>query len=755
MTLGMARVIWTINDLSMFVDEVAMGYVTMVIKAERGPIADPKIISSLEEYRRIFGKKVDYTTDPLVVEMALRQGGRLNVIRTAHYTDSEDPTTLTALKSSVVLQDRGDVSTSGYAQSTTAGPYSITAAASGRVTGIEVGPYIIATGVNDKLKLRVGTGAVPEASQTVTLTEGTRTCDEIVDDINSGTTDITAINDGNQVLITATVVTKFLEIESVAHDAYSTLGFAEAAYPCEVGTATLSVEVDAGQAQVFTLTAGVRTAGQICTNLSALTGAKASVVDGKLKIKSDTTGTSSKIQITSTSTADTVLGLDNSLHAGRATGTQQDTLTIEAKDPGSFGDDLRIFIYDSPLDSENSFDLKVVYYRQGDMQEWYTNLSMDSTSQRYVVNYINERSQLIQVTDESSDTPSPMNRPEESDIVIGFALEGGDDGLAGFDDSDWIGDAAAQTGIYAADQAYMSMDLMVPGTTSATVYQALIAYCELRGDMIAYGQVPYGLDPEDCVDWRLGNAPYQHGAFNSHRFALFFGRPLVYDDLDDTRKYISCLGHLASCLCKTDNYYGYHFAPVGPRRGKVALCEGIDFNIGKSRSTGYGDLFAEYGINYLMISHFPGIEGAMFWEQRTTWRPASALRELNVVRFITIMNRMLMPVLRTFLFEPNHPVTWREIHRTLQPAFDDWKAKYAIYDYCLQTDRDAFFDGGVLKNAVINSGLDIDRGIYHCRALIQPTRTIYYLEFTLGVMRTGEAFSEYTEMKELPGWVVQ
>jgi phage tail sheath protein FI len=297
------------------------------------------------------------------------------------------------------------------------------------------------------------------------------------------------------------------------------------------------------------------------------------------------------------------------------------------------------------------------------------------------------------------------------------------------------------------------MDIMIPGTTSSTVYRELIAYCEGRGDMIAYGQVPAGNDPEDAVNWRLGNGGYTHPAFNSHRFALFFGRPLVYDSRDGAKKYISCLGHLAACLCKTDNDYGPIYAPVGPKRGAVGLVEGIDFNIQDYRSTGYADLFAESGINYLMISHMPGLEGAMFWEQRTTQRIPSALRELNVIRFITMVNRMLMPILRSYLYDPNHPVTWREIHRVLQPAFEEWKVKYSIYDYAIQTDRDAFFDGGVLKNAVLNSELDIDRGIYHCRALIQPTRAIYYLEFTLGVLRTGEAFENYANMKVLPGWV--
>ena len=89
MTLGAARVIWRINDLSLFVDEIVRGYVTMIIKAERGEMGKARIISTMEEYRKRYGKKVSWTTDPLVVEMALRQGARLNLIRTAHYQDTD------------------------------------------------------------------------------------------------------------------------------------------------------------------------------------------------------------------------------------------------------------------------------------------------------------------------------------------------------------------------------------------------------------------------------------------------------------------------------------------------------------------------------------------------------------------------------------------------------------------------------------------------------------------------------------------
>ena len=373
---------------------------------------------------------------------------------------------------------------------------------------------------------------------------------------------------------------------------------------------------------------------------------------------------------------------------------------------------------------------------------------MDTEDERYVVNYINERSLLVTVTDEGSTNVAYTNRPAET--MTSAVLTGGDDGDP-LTTADYIGDDLVQTGIYACDRTDLSMDIIIPGSTNISVMQALVAFCENRGEYFAHLNTPAGLDPNDAKAWRMGDSPYSHEAFNSPYAAIWYGRPLCYDSRTDSRKYISNLGHLAKCIANTDTNYDYHYAPVGPRRGTVDLVEGLDFNVFDWR--GYRDLFAEYQIDYLMISRDKGIEGALFWENYTTQRAASALREINVMRFLIAMRKVLVPLLRMFLFEPNHPVTWREIHRTLDPQFRLWKDKYAIYDYVLQTDRDAFFDGGLLKNAVLNSGLEIDQGIYRARALVQPTRAIRYLEFEVGVMRTGEAFSEYTELKELPGWV--
>lgn len=742
MGLGTARVIYTINDLSLYTDELLRGYVIALVQTERGPLWQPIMIHSWDEFERMFGRTYSGSNDPLVLKMGLLQGAKFIVIRLANCTDPSDKSTISATRSSVTLNDRGGTPTAASIISEV-GPFTFAAPYSGNTTGDEVGPYTIETGASDKLTVAVGAGA----DQTVTFTSGTRTAQNIVDEINAQTTDLTASIVDGCVKIAANTVTDSVILKTVANDAYTVLGFVTGTYAAYAGTDSLVVSVDGGADQTFELTTGPLTAGEVAEIINdTISGAVASASQGCLVLTSSTTGDDSTLQVQVATTA-SAFGFDNTEVTGTE-GVPQPTMTFESANEGAWGNSLKIDVYDSDLNPSTHFDIRVSYSLQGGLNEYFGNLSMDPEDERYFVNYINERSLLVEVTDENSTNPAYTNRPAET--VSSQIMTGGDDGDP-LTTADYIGDDLVQTGIYAADKTDLSMDIIIPGTTNISVYQALIAFCENRGEYFAHLAAPSGLDPNDAKAWRMGETPYSHEAFNSPYAALWYGRPLCYDSRTDSRKYISNLGHLAKCIANTDTNYDYHYAPVGPRRGVVDLVEGLDFNVYEWR--GYRDLFAEYQIDYLMISREKGIEGALFWENYTTQRAASALREINVVRFLIAMRKVLVPLLRMYLFEPNHPLTWREIHRSLEPQFRLWKDKASIYDYVLQTDRDAFFDGGILKNAVLNSGLEIDQGIYRARALVQPTRAIRYLEFEVGVMRTGEAFSEYTELKELPGWV--
>lgn len=75
---------------------------------EKGPIGVPRLITSLTEFQRVFGGYISQSYAPHAVEGAFRNkpGMRLYVVRTAHYTDPSDPTTLTAAAATVSLKDR-------------------------------------------------------------------------------------------------------------------------------------------------------------------------------------------------------------------------------------------------------------------------------------------------------------------------------------------------------------------------------------------------------------------------------------------------------------------------------------------------------------------------------------------------------------------------------------------------------------------------------------------------------------------------
>jgi hypothetical protein len=743
MTLGAARVIYEINDLSLYVDQLMRGYVVVLVKCERGPVWTPTPVASLDEYERIFGRTFAGSTDPLVLKMGLLQGAKFIVIRLVHCDDAGNKDTMTAANATIVLDDAGSTPTPAKIESKV-GTFTVTAPTPGQVIGTEVGPFTFGEGVADTMSLTIG-----NTTFTFQLAGSGQTPQQVVDQINSATNNLTAsVIGGAYIKMTCNNPNDGLSILPVANDAYSILGFIETTYPSIPGNNLLVFSIDGGADQSFHLTPGKRSAAQVAEDLAIMTGGGALSYNGKVRVVSATTGLSSSIQVKANSTALGVLGFDTDLHIGTL-GISQPTLKGEAINPGAWGNALKVHTYKGSLNPETNFDMRITYSLQGGLDEYFSDLNMDPESDHYAPTYINSRSQLMKFYDMYSENVYPTNMP----IINGdgINLYGGEDGLEGFNESDYIGDEMVQTGIYAANQTDMSIDIMIPGTSSISVLQALVAFCENVGVYVAYANPPAGLDPMNVKAWRMGEDPYSHEAFNSHRLSLFAFRPLCFDSKYDSRAYISNLGHLAACIAKTDTYYDYYYAPVGPRRGTVDLVEGIDFNMADYH--GYQDLFADYGINYLMICRDQGIEGAVFWEQYTTQRAASALRDLNVVRFLTMMRRVLVPVLRMFLFEPNHPVTWREIHRTLEPVFQEWKDRYAIYDFVLQTDRDAYWDGGVLKNAIINTGLDIDQGIYHARALIQPTRAIRYIEFEVGVLRTGEAFSNYTEMTTLPGWV--
>ena len=479
---GAARAIITTADAAIYVDQINKGYVIVVIKCERGPVWEPVLVASWDEFERTFGSTWSYSTDPLVLKMGLLQGAKFIAIRAVHCTDVTDQNTSTAVCSSVTVNDRGDIPTSGKVISG-AGAWNIVAPTPGSVTGTEVENFTFGPGTSDKLLIAVGTGA----DQTVTLSGSNLTGIEVAGQINASTTGLTASVLNGKIKLAANNAADSIAIKATGADCYSVLGLLEGVYAAIPGQNTLVVSIDAGADQTFTLTPGIRTAGQVIADLAGLAGASVVAALGSFSITSITTGPSSSVQIKSNSTAATLLGFDNIVHSGTA-GAAQPTLRYTAVNPGVWGDFLKVYHSDSFLQPGLLFDVSVFFEKQSQLNAVYPNVSMDPESERYVVNYINQRGALVFVEDLNSTNVAYTNRPAVN--TSGVYLTGGADGLTGWTDADWVGDPYSKTGFFAADKTDLAMDIIIPGSTSITVYQALAAYCEDRGDLNRLREFP-------------------------------------------------------------------------------------------------------------------------------------------------------------------------------------------------------------------------------------------------------------------------
>lgn len=164
-----------------------------------------------------------------------------------------------------------------------------TAATSASVLGTVAETFNVQTGVNDSLKIAIDGGA----PLTFTLTAGAaRTALQVASDINTGLGATIATVSSGKILLTSTTTgaSSEINIETVANDAYTLLGF--------------TVSDNTGTAKVL------RTAAQIAANINGVFPGVASSAGGVVTLTSTVAGPTSKIQTESaTNPAYATLGI--------------------------------------------------------------------------------------------------------------------------------------------------------------------------------------------------------------------------------------------------------------------------------------------------------------------------------------------------------------------------------------------------------------------------------------------------------------
>lgn len=397
--------------------------------------------------------------------------------------------------------------------------------------------------------------------------------------------------------------------------------------------------------------------------------------------------------------------------------TPADTLTVHAINQGSWGDQLSVTIEDGTQDPVNGFNL--IVKDKDEIVEVFKDLSMDEAVASHVEQVINERSDFILVQDLAPASGTATDRPAAGS----YALTGGNNGLTGLVDGDYIGDPSQHTGIYSFDEIDALNMLMIPGVTSAPVITAGVSYAEGRKDLMLIADVPIHLEPMEAVDFRKGQGMYSHAAFNSSYAALYYPWLAISDPVNSKKRLIPPCGAVAGCYARSDQKTHVWYAPAGIDRGRIFNA----LSVGYKTSRGERDVLYPEGINVIAV--FPDT-GINIWGQRTLQSQPSAVDRVNVRRLMMFMEEAIAESSRFVVFEPNHPQTWRALERLVNPFLQDIKEKGGLYDYAFQCNEET------------NTPVVIDRNEMIARVFVKPTKTAEFIELNFVLTSTGADFKE-------------
>ncbi|BAY24862.1 hypothetical protein NIES2100_46600 [Calothrix sp. NIES-2100] len=372
----------------------------------------------------------------------------------------------------------------------------------------------------------------------------------------------------------------------------------------------------------------------------------------------------------------------------------KDYLVLEASSEGEWGNNLQAIVDYDTADSDDKelFNLTVRYVDGEQIAaEKIRNISINSSSTRYVVDVLKVESSFVRVANPAQTIPG---RPDEttldrdgnppSDQLTGKGSNG--DPL--LDDSFYVGQEGAKTGIFALEKADLFNLLCIPPVNrdkdiSSSTWSQALAYCKKRRAILL-------VDPPSS--WRTA-ADVTSGLDNfvadlrNENAVLYFPRVKIPDPLKENRlEEFPPSAVLAGVMARTDAARGVWKAPAGID----AVLNGVRQLTDKLTDGENGQL-NPLGVNCLRT--FP-VYGNIVWGARTLKgadRLASEWKYLPVRRLTLFLQESLYRGTQWVVFEPNDEPLWSQIRLNVgafmnnlfrQGAFQGKTPKEAYFVKC-------------------------------------------------------------------------
>lgn len=294
-------------------------------------------------------------------------------------------------------------------------------------------------------------------------------------------------------------------------------------------------------------------------------------------------------------------------------------------------------------------------------------------------------------------------------------------------DSAVIGNPSAGTGLYSisSPETYDINVLCLPGCTSGAVIGQGLQFCEARGDCLYIVDPPFGLRPQQVVDWHNGMLLSDlSSAINSSYGALYWGWLRIFDQYNSVDVWIPPSGHVSGVFARTARVAEQWYAPAGVRRGRLLTPLDVEYNPGQ----GERDLLYGSGNAVNPIVSFLQ-DGIIVWGQRTLQRTSTALDRVNVRMLLTHLKKNLIRILRSFVFEPNDNTAWVQVQNVVYPFLADVQARRGL---------DGF---KVVCDETNNTPERRDKNQLWVSVFIKPTKAIEFIVLNLVILQSTASFS--------------
>jgi uncharacterized protein len=205
--------------------------------------------------------------------------------------------------------------------------------------------------------------------------------------------------------------------------------------------------------------------------------------------------------------------------------------------------------------------------------------------------------------------------------------------------------------------------IAAPGSTDATVYQALEDQATLKGNRFAILDSPPKSDVTDLI--KGGGKRPKDSIWAAFYYPRIQVAPVLKGDAQDTVKnpiYVAPTGHIAGVYARVDGLRGVHKAPANEL---LLGALGVEHRLTDADQ----DQLNNDGVDAIRV--FP--EGPVIWGTRTLLvndAPDKTFLYLNIRRLTTYVEQSLRAGLRFAVFEPNNLALRQTITRSVRGFLD-------------------------------------------------------------------------------------